>query len=140
MDLNFFGSAITITPMYYNNKRIITRKVGKPNKYFAKKTVAMGLKFDSRWEAERWGQLKAMERAGVVDQLDRQVKYELKVNDQKICDYIADFTYLLSEEDGSSRFIVEDAKGVLTPEFKLKKKMMKAIHGIDIHLSFKPKR
>ena len=125
--------------MYNNNKRIIPRKVGKPNKYFAKKTVAMGLKFDSRWEAERWGQLKSMERAGVVDQLDRQIKYELNVNGQKICSYIADFTYLLVDEDGSSRFIVEDAKGVLTPEFKLKKKLMLAIHNIDILLTFKKK-
>ena len=53
----------------------------------------MGLKFDSRWEAERWGQLKSMERAGAVQQLDRQIKYELNVNGQKICNYIADFTY-----------------------------------------------
>ena len=110
------------------------------NKYFAKKTVAMGLKFDSRWEAERWGQLKAMERAGVVTELERQVKYELSINDVKICSYVADFRYLQQEEDGFSRLIVEDAKGVLTPEFKLKKKMMKAIHGIDIHLSYKSKR
>ena len=29
----------------------------------------MGLKFDSRWEAERWGQLKAMERGGIVTQV-----------------------------------------------------------------------
>ena len=70
--------------MYNNNKRIIPRKVGKPNKYFAKKTVAMGLKFDSRWEAERWGQLKAMERAGVVDQLDRQITYLLEINGHKM--------------------------------------------------------
>ena len=73
----------------------------------------MGLKFDSRWEAERWGQLKSMERAGAVQQLDRQIKYELNVNGQKICNYIADFTYLLVDEDGSSRFIVEDAKAFL---------------------------
>ena len=39
----------------------------------------MGLKFDSRWEAERWGQLKAMERAGIVTQLERQIKYELSL-------------------------------------------------------------
>jgi len=110
------------------------------NKYFAKKTLAFGLKFDSKWEAERWGQLKAMERAGVVTELERQIKYELSVNDIKICDYIADFRYLQQEEDGFSKLIVEDAKGVLTPEFKLKKKMMKAIHGIDIHLSYKNKR
>ena len=99
----------------------------------------MGLKFDSRWEAERWGQLKAMERAGVISELERQIKYELSVNDVKICDYIADFRYLHQEEDGFSRLVVEDAKGVLTPEFKLKKKMMKAIHNIDIHLSYKKK-
>ena len=118
---------------------IIPNKTRRPNKYFAKKTVAMGLKFDSRWEAERWGQLKAMERAGVVTQLERQVKYELTINDVKICDYIADFRYLLEEENGLSKLVVEDAKGILTPEFKLKKKMMKAIHGIDIHLSYKSK-
>ena len=85
------------------------------------------------------GQLKAMERAGVVTQLERQVKYELTINDVKICDYIADFRYLLEEENGLSKLVVEDAKGILTPEFKLKKKMMKAIHGIDIHLSYKSK-
>ena len=119
---------------------IIPKKTRRPNKYFAKKTVAMGLKFDSRWEAERWGQLKAMERAGVVTQLERQVKYELTINDVKICDYIADFRYLLEEENGLSKLVVEDAKGILTAEFKLKKKMMKAIHGIDIHLSYKNKR
>jgi hypothetical protein len=109
------------------------------NKYFAKKTIAMGLKFDSRWEAERWGQLKAMERAGVISELERQIKYELSINDIKICNYIADFRYLQQEEDGFSRLVVEDAKGVLTPEFKLKKKMMKAIHNIDILLSYKKK-
>ena len=118
---------------------IIPKKTRRPNKYFAKKTLAFGEKFDSKWEAERFGQLKAMERAGVVEQLERQVKYELKVNDVKICNYIADFTYLLIEEDGSSKYIVEDAKGVLTPEFKLKKKLMLAIHNIDIFLSFKKK-
>ena len=118
---------------------IIPKKTRRPNKYFAKKTVAMGLKFDSRWEAERWGQLKAMERAGVVTQLERQIRFSLDINGQKICDYIADFQYLLHEEDGTHKEIVEDAKGVQTPEFKLKKKMMKAIHNIDIHLSFKKK-
>ena len=81
------------------------------NKYFAKKTLAFGLKFDSKWEAERWGQLKAMERAGVVTELERQIKYDLSINDIKICDYVADFRYLQQEEDGFSRLIIEDAKG-----------------------------
>ena len=46
---------------------------------------------------------------------------------------------LLVNENGESKFIVEDAKGVLTPEFKLKKKLMLAIHNIDILLTFKKK-
>jgi len=118
---------------------IIPNKTRRPNKYFAKKTLAFGLKFDSKWESERWGQLKAMEKAGVVTELERQVRYTLSINDIKICDYVADFRYLQQGEDGLSKLIVEDAKGVLTPEFKLKKKMMKAIHNIDIHLSYKKK-
>ena len=118
---------------------IIPNKTRRPNKYFAKKTVAMGLKFDSKWEAERWGQLKSMERAGIVTQLERQIRYDLSINDIKICSYIADFRYLLEEENGLFKLIVEDAKGILTPEFKLKKKLMKAIHNIELHLSYKKK-
>ena len=117
----------------------IPKKTKRANKYFAKKTLAFGLKFDSKWEAERWGQLKAMEKAGVVTQLERQIKYELSINEVKICNYIADFRYLLEEENGLSKLVVEDAKGMLTPEFKLKQKMMKAIHNIDIYLSYKKK-
>ena len=118
---------------------IIPKKTRRPNKYFAKKTVAMGLKFDSKWEAERWGQLKSMERAGIVTQLERQIRYDLTINDVKICSYIADFRYLLEEENGLFNLVVEDAKGILTPEFKLKKKLMKAIHNIELHLSYKKK-
>ena len=99
----------------------------------------MGLKFDSKWEAERWGQLKSMERAGIVTQLERQIRYDLTINDVKICSYIVDFRYLLEEENGLFNLVVEDAKGILTPEFKLKKKLMKAIHNIELHLSYKKK-
>tara|TARA_R110000787_G_scaffold189468_2_gene301106 strand:+ start:1702 stop:2055 length:354 start_codon:yes stop_codon:yes gene_type:complete len=109
----------------------------KQNKYGAKKTQFMGYTFDSRWEAERWGQLTAMERAGAILDLERQIKYDIIVNDQKICRYIADFRYTQVEEDGSETKIVEDAKGVETADFKLKKKLMLAVHGIDIKLSKK---
>jgi len=39
--------------------------------------------------------------------------------------------------DGSWEHVIEDAKGVETPEFKLKKKLMKAVHNIEIYLSKK---
>ena len=59
------------------------------------------------------------------------------VNDQKICKYVADFRYNKVDEYGSLEEVVEDAKGVETAEFKLKKKLMKAVHGIEIYLSKK---
>ena len=97
----------------------------------------MGFKFDSKWEAERYGQLASMALAGVVKNLERQVKYEIVVNDNKICNYIADFVYTLINEDGSEEKIVEDAKGIQTTDFKLKMKLMKAVFNINIKISKK---
>jgi hypothetical protein len=106
-------------------------------KYGNKKTVVNGIKFDSKWEAERYLYIKSLERAGRVKDLELQVRFNLIVNDQKICAYIADFRYKREDKDGEWHEIVEDAKGVETPEFKLKKKLMKACLGIDIFLSKK---
>ena len=113
------------------------RQYGKYNKYNAKKTEFMGYKFDSKWEAERYGQLSSMALAGVVKDLERQVKYEIVVNNHKICNYIADFVYTLVHENGKKEKIVEDAKGVQTTDFKLKMKLMKAVFDIDIKISKK---
>ena len=106
-------------------------------KYGNKKTVVNGIKFDSKWEAERYLYIKSLERAGTVKDLELQVRFNLVVNDQKICAYIADFRYKREGKDGVWQEIIEDAKGVETPEFKLKKKLMKACLGIDIFLSKK---
>ena len=114
----------------YNYKR-------KTNKYGARKTTFMGIKFASKWEAERWGELTAMEKAGYITDLQRQISYEIVVNDQKICKYVADFQYNKVDEYGNLEEVVEDAKGVETAEFKLKKKLMKAVYGIEIYLSKK---
>ena len=112
-------------------------KFKKSSKFGAKKTIVDGITFDSKWESERYGQLKAMERGGIVTDLELQVKYDIVINDIKICKYIADFVYKEESPDGKIREIVEDAKGFETPEFKLKKKLMKAVHNIDIYLSKK---
>jgi len=112
-------------------------KFKKSSKFGAKKTIVDGITFDSKWESERYGQLRAMERGGIVTDLKLQVKYDIVINDIKICRYIADFVYKEESPDGKIKEIVEDAKGFETPEFKLKKKLMKAVHGIDIYLSKK---
>ena len=109
----------------------------KRNKYGARKTTVDGVTFDSKWEAQRWGELQAMERGGLVRDLERQVKYDIVVNGEKICRYIADFRYKMVDDDGSTKEVVEDAKGFETADFKIKKKLMKAVHQIDLYLSKK---
>ena len=100
------------------------------SKYGNVKTVTTdGIKHDSIKEANRWCELKLLERAGVIQDLQRQVKYELfpKQEGERAVYYIADFVYT---ENGKK--VVEDVKGMRTKEYKLKKKMMLYFHGIRI--------
>jgi len=97
------------------------------NKYRAIKTVVDGIKFDSKKEAARYQTLKLMESNGHISDLKLQPKFDLIVNDKKIGFYKADFEYT---QDG--KIVVEDVKGMKTPVYNLKKKMIKAIYGFDI--------
>lgn len=101
------------------------------NKFGAKKTKIGDLTFDSKLEARRWNELKMLERGGAIAFLQRQVPYDLTVNGHHICRYVADFVYVTRE---SMETTVEDAKGVLTPEFRLKAKLMEACFGIVIQV------
>jgi hypothetical protein len=118
-------------------KRPYNPNARRSSKYGNKKVTVQGIKFDSKWESERYLYLKACKRAGTVRNLELQVRFNLIVNDHKICTYVADFRYERENKDGVWEPIVEDAKGVETPEFKLKKKLMKACLGIEIYLSKK---
>jgi hypothetical protein len=106
----------------------------KRSKYNNKKTRIDGILFDSKWEGERYCQLKTLERIGEISNLRLQVPYDLCVNGMKICTYKADFVYIMNEKE-----VVEDAKGAITKEYALKRKMMKAIEGIDIFESKRAK-
>ena len=87
--------------------------------------------FDSKLEARRWGELKMLERGGAISCLQRQVSFDLVVNGHQVCSYRSDFVYVIQT---TGERVVEDAKGVLTPEFRLKAKLMEAIHGIVVQV------
>lgn len=98
-------------------------------KYYNKKTFIDGIKFDSKLEAERYAQLKMMECAGVIRDLELQPEYELIPSFRKNGKawrrtvYKADFRYILCDGD---RIIIEDVKGsisVITDVFRLKQKL-----------------
>ena len=103
-------------------------------KYHAKKTELDGITFDSKKEANRYAELKLLERSGAIHNLRRQVRYELIPAQKKdgktierACHYIADFVY---EENGKT--VVEDVKGFRTKEYVLKRKLMLRVHGIEV--------
>lgn len=103
-------------------------------KYHNKKVTFDGEIFDSKKEASRFIELRLLERAGKIQELRRQVEFELipsqKLNGKTIerkCSYRADFVY---SENGKT--IVEDTKGFRTKEYIIKRKLMLYIHGIKI--------
>lgn len=99
----------------------------KRNKYRAIKTEVDGLTFDSGKEALRWQELRLLERAGKIRNLERQVKFSLDVNGEHVANYFADFIY-----DSDGERIVEDCKGMRTREYVIKRKLMFAVFGIRI--------
>jgi len=124
--------------------------MGFARKYGNKKNTVDGITFDSMREAHRYQELKAMQKAGIIQDLKLQVKFVLiptqreestevyksgknkgKPKQGKIiereCAYIADFVYL---ENGV--LIVEDAKGMRTTEYIIKRKLMLYVHGIRV--------
>lgn len=101
------------------------------NKYNAKKTEVDGIVFDSKKEADRYCELKlCMHAKGddkVID-LKLQPKFVCNVYGKHVCNYYADFKITYA----NMRVVYEDVKGVKTPVYKLKKKLVLAIFGIDI--------
>jgi hypothetical protein len=98
------------------------------------KTEYAGFRFDSLKERQRYVELEARIRRGEIQNLRVHPKFELKIGAVKICDYFADFAYDENILDGSSVLVVEDVKSpaTLTPVFRLKEKLMLALHRIEI--------
>lgn len=123
----------------------------RKSKYGSRKVTIDEITFDSIREGNRYKELKLLERAGIITGLQRQVKFVLIpaqrefCNEiytkgknkgcfkpgkllEKECSYIADFVYV---QDGA--IIVEDAKGVRTDVYRIKRKLMLKEHGIRIN-------
>lgn len=106
------------------------------SKYKAIKTEIDGITFASRKEATRYVELKYMERAGLITDLQLQRVFTL-IGEQRDangkiierpCKYIADFAY----KDKTGKMIVEDTKGMRTKDYVIKRKLMLSIYGIQI--------
>lgn len=101
------------------------------SKYNARRTEYNGETFDSLFELRRWKELKMLEKAGIITNLKRQVRFPLIEKSQygREIAYIADFTYV---EKGKQ--VVEDTKSeaTKTPLYRLKKRLVAEKYGIVI--------
>lgn len=97
------------------------------SKYRAMPQVIDGIRFASKKESRRYRELKFLVECRAISKLELQPRFEIEVNGQHICRYTGDFRYI---ENGVT--IIEDVKGFRTPTYRLKAKLMKAIHGIEI--------
>lgn len=109
-------------------------KIKKPktkrHKFHAIPTTIDGIRFASKAEARRYEELKLMQKSKEIKKLELQPSYQIEVNGQKICKYIADFRY----QDSKGNEHIEDVKGILTPVFRLKQKLLRACHGLEIEI------
>ena len=122
----------------------------RQDKYGNRKVTINGITFDSKREMNRYCELKLLEKAGEISDLELQKKYELIPAQyidgkcvEKAVQYKADFVYQvpvhdITEEDGHIIFsdgyetIVEDVKGMRTKDYIIKRKLMLYVHDIRI--------
>ena len=106
----------------------------------SKVTTVNGETFDSKREYERYCELSLLQKAGVIQNLQRQTKFLLipsqyatdpKTGKEKLVErpviYLADFQYT---RDGKT--VVEDTKGFKTKDYIIKRKLMLHVYGIRI--------
>lgn len=93
------------------------------NKFNAKPQVVDGVRFASKAEAKRDAELQLLAKAGAIQRLERQPRFVLRANGEKVCTYVADWRYFEGDLE-----VIEDKKGVQTRAFKIKFALAKALY------------
>jgi len=106
----------------------------RANKYNAKKVVIEGHTFDSQKEGRRYNELRLLERAGEIRNLELKPVFPIVINGKKVkmkngrvAKYTADFSYFEGEER-----VVEEVKGFRVRDYPLRCAVVEAIYNIKI--------
>ena len=126
-----YGGDQTGTTSGMRTKNLFSTRIAKPNKYRNKKCEYDGYTFDSIKEMNRYIQLRELEKAGKIRDLELQIYFELvpKCGKERKAFYVADFVYY---RDG--KMVVEDVKSPSsrTPLYILKRKIMLWRNNIEV--------
>ncbi len=94
------------------------------HKFHAIRTEVDGIKFSSKKEAKHYQELKLAQTSGELIFWLRQVPFHLPGGVKYVCDFLEFW------KDGTVRFV--DVKGMLTPMYRAKKKLVEATYPIQI--------
>lgn len=92
-----------------------------------------GITFDSIKEARRYAELKMLERAGQIHNLQLQPAFATQIDGKHFCTYTADFSYFC---DQRRCLVVEDVKSTGTAKgdaYRLRKKAAQLFHKITVY-------
>ena len=106
------------------------------NKFSAQPVTVDGIRFDSLKEARRWGELRLLEKAGEIRNLQRQVVIALEGRDKPLktrtgrqMRITVDFTY--EDKRLNWKKVYEDAKGMPTRDYEVRRAVAAAM-GIEV--------
>jgi hypothetical protein len=102
---------------------------GRRAKYAAVPTIVDGHRFASKREAHRYGELCQLARAGHIRDLQLQPVFPIVLDGRQVSAYRADFQYVNAT---TGEVFVEDVKGMRTPVYILKKKLIEALYPFEI--------
>ena len=118
--------------------------VGKPSRYRAKAVWSDGTFFHSKGELRRWEELKLLEKAGEISELERQVQYNLHVvggDGQPV--FVARFTPDFKFIERSGEVVIEDFKSPASAKdeaYRLRKRMFEAEYGLQVRETMRTRR
>lgn len=119
--------------------------IGKArNKFGARRVTLDGHNFASQAEADRYSELKLLERAGEIDRLELQPRFPLTVASLRggpprdLGTFVADFRYV--EPGRRDAVVVEDVKGFDVPVNRLRRQLAEVLYSIDVRIIRKGKR
>jgi hypothetical protein len=115
--------------------------VAPRSKYGAKRTIVDGIWFDSGTEARRYGELRLLEYAGAISNLETQPEFPIDVVELwrpytaarvvRCGVFTADFRYV---DMATGEVVIEDTKSdpTKTTAYRLRKRLVEAIHGVTV--------
>lgn len=93
------------------------------HKYGAVAVEIDGHRFSSKAEGRRYAQLVLLQKLGEISGLELQPRFPIVIDGKLCATYVADFAYFTQGER-----VVEDVKGMITPVYRLKKKLVEALY------------